>query len=636
MCGIVGKLNFSGQPVDEGLIRRMSAAIEHRGPDDEGVYLSGSVGLGMRRLSIIDLKGGHQPLSNEDGTIWIVYNGEIYNFLVLRDELEARGHRFITSADTEVVVHLYEEMGERCVTRLNGMFAFAIWDARQRRLMLARDRLGKKPLHYAITREGLTFGSEIAALLEDAAIERHVNMLALQQYLRLWYVPTPLTMFEGVMKLPPAYWMVVEDGQIRMERYWDVDFSRKEQFTEQEWQEQIMDLLEDAVRIRMISDVPLGALLSGGVDSSLVVALMSRINSRPVKTFSIGFDNEAYNEIPHSRRVAEYYGTDHYEEIVRPDAAAVLPQLIKHYGEPFGDESCVPTYYVCRMARRHVTVALGGDGGDESFGGYPRLASFATFNPIRSLRGLLATQFHQLRGRSASPDGAPASAPRQEFWQELGYRMREIADPMERYTHQWIVWKDGLRQPLTTAALTETQGKRVLAPLEAAWRRTKGWVPLDRLLYLELMTYLPDDLQVKIDIASMASSLEVRAPLLDYRLVELAARMPADLKFSDGQTKVFLRKLAQPLLPTGIPQRRKWGFSAPIGSWLRHELRPLAEDLLLDASSRKRGIFQPAIVEHLVREHMEGRRDYGRHIWLLLNFELWYRILFAKDSQGGQ
>jgi len=624
MCGIVGKLNLNSNPVDESLLRRMCALSVHRGPDDEGILLDGALGLGMRRLSIIDVAGGHQPMSNEDDTVWLVCNGEIYNFPELRAELEDQGHHFFSRSDVEVIVHLYEELGEHCVGRLNGMFAFALWDARRRRLVLARDRLGEKPLHYVLTDQGLLFASEIRPLLEDPSVGRQVDLLALQQYLRLWYVPAPRTMFESIRKLPPAHILVCENGQVRLERYWNLDFSQKLVLSEAEWSERILDLLEDAVRTRLVSDVPLGALLSGGLDSSTVVALMSRFSSRPVKTFSIGFAEQDYNELPHARQVAQHLGAEHYEEIVRPDAAEVLPKLVSHYGEPFGDESCIPTYYVSRLARQQVTVALSGDGGDESFGGYPRLAEYLAFSPSHSLRGLVSgrlrevwAQKHPLRA-ILNPEGWG------DFGRELAFRVREICDPMERYTHHWTVWKDS---PLTAEARKGVSSRQVLAPLQTVWRQTRRWEPLDRLLHLDLVTYLPDDLQVKIDIASMAASLEVRAPFLDYRLIELAASMPPRLKIRAGQTKALLRQVVKPLLPPDIITRGKWGFSVPIGRWLRDELQPLMQDLLLDSRCRERGFFRPVVVQEMVRAHTSGRQDYGRHLWLLINFELWCRTL---------
>ncbi|MBI5878485.1 MAG: asparagine synthase (glutamine-hydrolyzing) [Chloroflexi bacterium] len=625
MCGIAGQLNFDNAPADEALLRRMCGQITHRGPDDEGFYLSGPVGLGMRRLSIIDVVGGRQPQSNEDGTIWIVFNGEIYNFQALHAELEAKGHRFATRSDTEAVVHLYEEMGERCVTRLNGMFAFALWDSRRRRLLLARDRLGKKPIVYALRENGILFASEIQALLQDPRIRRSVSLPALQHYLRLWYVPHPLTMFEGILKLPPAHMMICENGCARLERYWDVDFGAKRVQSEADWAAEALALLDDSVRIRLMSDVPLGALLSGGIDSATVVALMARQMNQPVKTFSIGFDEEAYNELPYARIAANQFHTEHHEEVVHPDAAAVLTSLVRHYGEPFGDDSCIPTYYVSRLARQHVTVALGGDGGDESFGGYPRLRRLQEFSGLNSLRGLLSS-----RAQSLARDPAPAGALfNRERWggfmREAAFRLAEIRDPLQRYANQWSVWKsDGTdaRSP----ALRQS-GRAGVGLLADAWNRSAEWAPLDRLLYLEMVTYLPDDLQVKIDIASMAASLEVRAPFLDYRLVELLASMPAELKLHGGQTKVLLRRLAAGLLPKEILQRSKWGFSVPIANWLRGEMQPLLRDTLLSPQARQRSYFASNVVEQMVTAHASGARDHGRSLWLLLNFELWAQML---------
>ena len=624
MCGIVGRVNFDGEPVNEAFVRQMCGLIAHRGPDSEGVHLDGAVGMGVRRLSIIDVAGGQQPMCNEDGSIWIVYNGEIYNFQELAAELEAAGHRFGTRCDTEVVLHLYEQMGERCVTRLNGMFAFAIWDSKQRRLVLGRDRLGKKPIHYAMRPGHFIFGSEIEALLADRTLERRINFTALQQYLSLWYVPSPLTMFEGIFKLPPAHTLVLQDGQVRLERYWDVDYSQKLQLSEPEWMERINALLADAVRIRLMSEVPLGALLSGGIDSAAVVALMAKFSAQPVKTFSIGFTQDSFNELPYARRFAELLGTEHYEEIVEPDAATLLPELVRHYGEPFGDDSCIPTYCVSKMARKHVTVALGGDGGDECFGGYPRLARYMTFSPTHSLRGLVVSNARRVAG-SAQPVQALLDGGRWHgFWSELKFRSAEIADPVTRYAHEWVVWKNGSGHPLTARA-AQAVGRRPLAPLYAAWEHGRGLEPMDRLLYLELMTYLPDDLQVKIDRASMAASLEVRAPFLDYRLVELSASMPPALKLCGGQTKVLLRKALRGLVPDDILGRSKAGFSVPIKQWLANELRPMVQDLLLSPTFAQRGVFEPAVVKKMLAAETAGKGDYSRHLWLLLNFEIWAR-----------
>lgn len=632
MCGIAGTLNLDNSRVDKRALHRMMGSLVHRGPDDEGIYVDGPVGLGFRRLSIIDLEGGHQPLSNEDGSIWIIFNGEVYNFQELRQDLEKRGHQFRTYTDTETIVHLYEENGPRCVEKLNGMFAFALWDAKRRRLVLARDRLGVKPLCYHLDGRRLAFGSEIQALLTDPDLSRELDPVALAQYLKLWYIPSPRTIFKSIRKLPPAHLLICEKGQVRLERYWKLDFSRKLDLTDAEWGERILDLLKDAVRIRLISDVPLGAFLSGGIDSSMVVALMSQATSRPVKTFSIGFDDEAFNELPYARQVAKRFGTEHYEEIVRPDAAQVLPLLARHYGEPFGDDSCIPTYYLSKMTRQHVTVALSGDGGDENFGGYPRLWNHSSFDPWNSLRGLLAGSVKAALG-SPNPLASVASAGRwRAFGRELNFRLEEVRDPVERYTHAWVVWNNGAGSILSRDVESAMRKELVNEPLRTAYDQTGGWDPLDRLLYLDICTYLPDDLQVKMDIASMANSLEVRSPFLDYRLMELAAAIPSNLKFASGETKHLLRRLAAELLPPQICGRTKWGFSVPIARWLGAELRPLMQDVLLDKTFRDAGIFNIGAVEQEVNGHISGQYQHARSLWLLLNFGLWSRLSLSSPS----
>lgn len=631
MCGIVGKINHNSRPIDEELIRRMCNTIMHRGPDDEGYFIDGSIALGMRRLSIIDIAGGHQPISNEDGTIWLIINGEIYNYQSLQQNLEEKGHCFSTSTDIEVLIHLYEEYGTEFVSQLNGMFAFALWDAPRKKLILGRDRLGEKLLHYAQTSEGLVFASEIRPILEDPMIERRVDLVALQQYMRLCYIPGPRTIFQGVYRLPPAHLLVLQDHQLLLKRYWDVDFSDKLAQPEGRWAEQILALLEDSVRMRLISDVPLGALLSGGLDSSTVVSLMSRFMNQSVKTFSIGFEEEAYNELPYARLVATRLGTEHHEEIIKPDAAEVLPKLILHYAQPFGDDSCIPTFYVSRLARQYVKVALGGDGGDENFGGYPRLPQFVGFSPFNSIRGLVSGY---VKGKlMRSPGGVPTTrgGDSLKFMPELAFRLDEIFNPMQRYANQWVVWKQAENNVLSSEIASTASKQEVYDPLSAAWKKTKGWHPIDRLLYLELMTYLPDDLQVKIDIASMACSLEVRAPLLDHRLVELAASMPANLKFAAGQTKSLFRKAVHDLIPPEITARGKSGFSMPISDWLRKDLSPVVEGLLLDSSFQQQDYFSPGAVRDVVEKHFSGEKDYGRQVWLILNFQLWFRAFISSN-----
>ncbi|MGC9025437.1 MAG: asparagine synthase (glutamine-hydrolyzing) [Chloroflexia bacterium] len=632
MCGIAGQLRFDDMPVDRALLSQMARVQQHRGPDDEGFLQDGLLGLAFRRLSVIDVAGGHQPMCNEDRTIWLVCNGEIYNFAELRENLIRRGHAFCTYSDVEVIVHLYEELGPRCVERLNGMFALALWDSRHKRLILARDRVGKKPLFYFHGPRFFSFASELQALLADNCIPRRVDPIALAQYLQFWYIPAPRTIFQGVSKLPPACILVCDHNGVRVERYWDLNFARKESFSEDEWIERIGEILRDAVRIRLVSDVPLGALLSGGLDSSTVVALMAGLLNEPVHTFSIGFEEDAYNELPYARQVAAFLGTEHREEMVRPDAAALLPKLMHHYGEPFGDESCIPTYCLARLARQEDKVALSGDGGDEAFGGYPRTWQYLAFRPGESLRGLMVEQFRAVVGKARPSWASEGASLWKEFIRELAFRLKEVYRPVQRYAHGWIVWKEGVENVLNRDLAACLHGEDFLEPWEDIFRKTKGWDPLDRLLYLDIRTYLPGDLQTKMDIASMAASLEVRSPLLDYRLLELAATMPPRLKQREGETKVLFRRTVRPLLPPEIVRRGKQGFGMPIGDWLRGDLRPLVEDLSLGGLWRD--YFRPAVVEQMVREHLAGERDWGRHLWLLLCFEVWARCFLGQPGRN--
>ena len=489
MCGIAGQLRFDDMPVDKTLLSRMTQAQRHRGPDDEGIHQDGPLGLAFCRLSIIDIAGGHQPMSNEENTVWLVCNGEIYNFPEIRDDLIRRGHTFRTRTDAEVIIHLYEEMGTRCVDRLNGMFAFALWDSRRKRLLLARDRIGKKPLFYYHGPHFLSFASELQALLCDHQIPRQVDPVALAQYLQFWYIPAPRTIFQGISKLPPATVLLCEHGQIRQERYWDLNFARKETLSEEEWIERTLEVMRDAVRIRLVSDVPLGVLLSGGLDSSTIAALMNRLANNPVRTFSIGFEEDAYNELPYARQVAAFLGTEHHEEVIRPDAADLLPRLMRHYGEPFGDDSCIPTYHLARLARQEVKVALSGDGGDEAFGGYPRTWQYLAFRPGASLRGLLVEQAKAVFAK-ARPSWASADMPLWKgFGHELAFRLREIFRPVQRYAHAWIVWKDGVENLLNPEVAASLRREDFLQPWEDVLRRTQGWDALDRLLYLDISTY---------------------------------------------------------------------------------------------------------------------------------------------------
>jgi asparagine synthase (glutamine-hydrolysing) len=631
MCGIGGKLYFDpARPVEREVLERMNAVLAHRGPDDAGIYCQGAVGLAHRRLSIIDLSpAGHQPMSNEDGTIWIVFNGEIYNFQDLRPDLVRRGHRFRSRTDTEVILHLYEEHGVGCLESLRGMFAFAIWDAPRRQLFLARDRLGKKPLCYQQDAEAFRFASEAKAILQDPGVEARPDPAGISHYLTYGYVPSPGSAFRGMRKLPPAHYLVCRDGKVEVARYWRLRRDRKLEHSEEEWCQQIRSRLDEAVRLRLISDVPLGAFLSGGIDSSAVVAMMSHA-AGAVKTFSIGFDEPEYDELRYARLVAERFGTEHHELVVRPDAAAVLPKITWHYDEPFGDSSAVPTYYVAEMTRRHVTVALNGDAGDENFGGYDRYVA-----------NLLAASFDRWPGagllRRAIRWGL-------RLWPQGGRRTslltrgRRFLDgltevPERRYArwfcHFYGDRKDELLSPEFRASL---DGKDALDLLLAAYRESDAPDFVDATLGVDAALYLPDDLLVKVDIASMAHSLEARSPFLDHEFMEFATTIPSDLKVRGRTKKYILKRALSDLLPHEILDRPKMGFGVPIDHWLRHELRDLAHDTLLGPRCLARGYFRRATVERLLDEHVGGKANWHYLLWTLLMLELWHRTYVDGDG----
>ncbi len=636
MCGIAGRLNFTDDPISEDLVRAMCDAIAHRGPDDWGVYVRGPVGLGNRRLSIIDLQGGRQPISNENETVWIVFNGEIYNFPELRHDLERRGHRFRTHTDTEVIVHLYEEYGVDCLQRLNGMFAFALWDEPRRRLFLARDRLGEKPLVYSLRPAGLTFASEIQAVLCDPTVPRELDLQALDLYLTLLYIPAPWMIFRHIRKLRPGHYLLCEDGQVRVERYWDVDFSHKVSMPAPEIRETVRRLLSDSVRRRLISDVPVGAFLSGGIDSSTVVALMSQVSPTPVRTFSVGFEGDDFQneELPYARLIAERYETHHQELWVRPQMAAILPKLVRHYGEPFGDGSALPTYFISQAARQHVKVVLTGDGGDELFGGYGWYPRFASFNLYRELaqtwRDGLERSATCLRSRRL---WHALGAIKGSVWWS-GWLARMQWDPVARFGQQTAFFHRDLRRRVYMVEVRNAL--RPFDPLQVYYDRNghnPGREALDRIFYLDHTTYLPDDILTKVDIDSMASSLETRPPFLDHRLVEFAASLPASAKVNNGRTKVLLRQVVADLLPSEILARPKVGFGLPMRRWMQAgELHDLAADLLRDRPFRQRGLFDPVTVETMLRDHENGKHDYGHQLYQLLVFELWARAILDKPA----
>jgi len=622
MCGIAGKLITSpGAQVDAALVQRMTASLGHRGPDDEGIWTDGGVGLGSRRLAVIDLSArARQPLANEDGAIRVVFNGEIYNFRELRAELEGRGHRFRSDSDTETIVHLYEEEGAECVRRLDGMFAFALWDARTRSLVLARDRLGQKPLYYWQNGDTFVFGSEPKALLQDPAVPAEPDQEAIHHYLTYGYVPAPWSAFRQIRKLEPAHYLVVRDGQTRMERYWSLRYEPKRHEPEADLAAELDHLLGRAVERRLVADVPLGVLLSGGLDSSAVVALMRRATSGRIRTFSIGFDQPAYDELQHARSVAATFETDHQELVVRPDAAALLPRLVYHFNEPFADSSALPTWCLTEMARRSVTVALSGDGGDEAFLGYDRYAGAVVADRLdllpRPLRRLLAAGARRL------PDGSPKSTIS---------RVRRFAsglalDPVRRYGRWLSVTGDDEKRDLYTPEFAARWGDvDSLGLLEERWRRSDATTAVEKLVSTDVGMYLPDDLLVKMDIASMANSLEVRSPLLDHHVVEFAASLPVSLKLRGRTSKYLLRRVMRRHLPPAVLARRKMGFGVPIDHWLRDGLQELSHDLLLSKTATERGYFEPATVRRYLDEHARGVAQHHTRIWSLLMLELWHR-----------
>ena len=621
MCGIVGVVRRSERGVDSGLLARMCEAIRHRGPDEEGCYVNGSVGLAMRRLAIIDLKGGQQPIHNEDRTAWIVFNGEIYNYLELRDRLEKLGHSFYTDSDTEAIIHAYEQYGADCPKYLRGMFAFAIWDEKKRQLFLARDRVGKKPLLYATANGDLIFASEFSALLLHPEISRQIAPEAIHHYLSFMCVPAPLTAYRAIRKLEPGHTLRWQDGKIRIERYWQPDFSKKIRLSEEEAGERAIELLRDAVRVRLMSEVPLGAFLSGGIDSSAVVALMSEQSDRPVKTFSIGFEEQDYSELHHARRVAAYVGADHHEFIVRPNALEVLPVLVEHYGEPYADSSAIPTYYVAKQTRQHVTVALNGDGGDECFAGYERYAAMRLAEKYRKVPEIMRQALIE-----QAINRLPSSELRRSRVRDVKRFLSAAGLPtVERYLRWVSVFDAGAKAELYTVEF-----QRAVAPWFA---EADGTGVVDAALLTDTMTYLPNDLLVKVDIASMAVSLEARSPFLDHHVIEFAASLPENLKLRGLTTKYILKRVLNKLLPAENLKRPKMGFGVPIGHWFRGEMQSFLRERLLAEKALNRGFFKPATVARMVEEHTGGERDWAPQLWTLLMLELWFERFI--DRTGG-
>ena len=624
MCGIAGRFNYDPlRPVSRVVLEAMTDAVAHRGPDAAGYHVAPGIGLGHRRLSIIDLSTGDQPLANEDGTVWTVFNGEIYNFAEVRAELQAHGHRFRTGSDTEIIVHGYEQWGERCVDRFRGMFAFALWDNTARRLLLARDRLGVKPLYYAeLPGRGVVFGSELKSLLEDPDVPRDWRPDAIDAYLTLLYIPAPATIYKGIHKLEPGHILVAERGMVRTTRYWDLEFTGDgNPLHEEEYLEQLDALLSESVALRQIADVPLGAFLSGGIDSSAVAAYMVETSARPPVTISVGFDHARYDELAHAKRVAEHLGCEFHPRTVTPDIVSLLPKLAWHFDEPFADSSAVPTYYVSKAARELVTVALSGDGGDELWAGYTRhrvdqweQGARKALGPVIPIAAMLG------RALPLSVKGARAL-------RHLG------SDPAQAYAlkHAYGMFERDAKTRLYSSDFAASVGDSdPFAPFRAAYSRCRSLDPVDRGLYTDVHTYMVDDILTKVDRMSMAVSLEAREPLLDHRLLEFAATVPVSLKIKNGRGKYLLRKVLEKKIPREILERGKQGFEAPIGEWLRGPLAPMAEGLLSDGRLRDRGVFNDREVTRLWTEHRDGRADHRHRLWQLMMLELWFRQFIDK------
>jgi asparagine synthase (glutamine-hydrolysing) len=632
MCGIAGFIDLwdtsAGRATQDRaqILRNMCDVIRHRGPDDDGSMLKDGVALGMRRLAIIDLAGGHQPISGEDASATVVFNGEIYNFLELQPQLEGRGHVFRTRSDTEAIVHAYEEYGTACVDHLRGMFAFAIWDERERRLFIARDRAGEKPLYYTITPGGtFVFGSELKALLEHPEVRRETSAESLDAYFSLGYVPDPLSIFKDIKKLPPGHFLTFSNGRVEIKQYWDFAYeSNGSQRGEDDYLEELRELLDEAVRIMLVSDVPLGAFLSGGVDSSTVVALMARHMGQPVKTFSIGFHEDSYNELKYARMTAKHFGTDHHEFFVTPEICSVVDELAWHFDEPFADSSAIPTYMVSKLAREHVTVVLSGDGGDELFAGYTRYVTERRRRAYalvpRALRqGLMQPVSRRL------PHGT---------WGR-NYLNNVAQDPLDRYLDTVSVFTGLNKRSLYTGDFFNELGDhdQVAASFREFGDHVKTSKLLDSLLYIDSKTYLPGDILTKVDRMSMAVSLETRVPLLDHKLIDFVTHIPASMKMSGLQTKHLFKRAIKDLIPAEVIDRPKQGFGVPLQEWINRQLRERIRDTLTDTRTRQRGYVSPRYVDVLLDEHERGRRDHSMALWSLLMLELWHRGFVDGDYQ---
>lgn len=627
MCGICGIYNKQNHSPEEKRLVDMRDVMMNRGPDDAGLFIEPGIGLGHRRLSIVDLtETGHQPMHTPDGRYTIVYNGEIYNFPELKKELEQRGILFHSTSDTEVILQGYAVWGTEVFQKMNGMFALALWDTREKVLILARDRLGKKPLYYLETPEEILFASDLKAILQVCGFQPEIDRVALDAFLYHTCVPQNLCIFKGVKKLPPAHFMMIRNGESRMERFWQLRFDEKDTLSESAWLDKIEEELTAAVRRRLISDVPLGAFLSGGIDSSLIVALMKKIGTREVKTFSIGFAEQAYNELPYARKVAEKYSDDHQELIVEPDALDILTDLVWEYGEPFADSSALPSYYVAKMARQHVTVVLTGDGGDEAFAGYTHAPLIALTEQYRKycpalmrkfLIPWMARQTEKLSLGNGVFSKFRTLASAGDLPAEIAYRETKGWN-----RHRQLIYRNNIR-----GALVGVSPSRHYAEF---FKNAPALSDLDRMLYTDYQALLADDFLPKIDVACMRHSLEARSPFLDYQLIETAARIPASLKLKGYRQKYLLKKLAERYLPREIIYRKKSGFVLPVAQWFRQEFGEVLKTLLFSPRALAREYFYPDYIRHVIEEHQSGRADHVHRLWSLLWLELWHLIFIDK------
>ena len=628
MCGIAGFITKTNDHADgrASLLDAMCRVITHRGPDEQGTAIEGRAAMGMRRLSIIDLATGQQPIYNTDRSKLIVFNGEIYNYLELKADLEARGYKFRTNSDTETIIHAYEEYGADCLNLLRGMFAFAIWDERQQTLFIARDRVGKKPLFYSVTSEGdLVFGSEVKVLLKHGGVTREIDHGALDSYLTFGYVPEELCIFKGVKKLEPGHFLIFKNGYVRTERYWDFDYSGKSLAEgEDVIAVELLDKLRDAVGVRLISEVPLGAFLSGGVDSSAVVGLMSQIMDQPVKTFSIGFNEDSFDELKYARLASGHFKTDHHEFILTPDFVDIVDELVWHFDEPFADPSSLPTYMLSKLAREHVTVVLSGDGGDELFAGYTRYVTDRNRSGLerlpRSIRQGLIRPLSE-----ALPHGARGK----------NYLFNISLDAAARYIDSISHFNGpGKRRLYSDEIKTKMNGSFERG--EKLFREIAGNMtsndPVENLLYLDSKTYLPSDILTKVDRMTMASSLEARSPLLDHRLIEYVTRIPSELKLKGNETKYIFKKAIEGFVPPAILYREKQGFGVPIGDWINLQLKDRITGDLSDKRALERGYFDTKYVSLLLDEHRRGRRDHSHALWTLWMLELWHRRYIDRND----